>query len=128
MRLPLLLLALALPLLAPLLAPLPARAGGEGYDGSEEADDAGPVFFGVVRDTRGLGVAGAEVLLTPKQGEAVTLKTNVLGIYRAHVAKDTPPDQVEVTCSKAGYRQSALVRRGQANAKANETNCTLQRL
>jgi len=122
--LPLLLCALALPL----FGPAPARAGGEGYDGSEEADDAGPVFFGVVRDTRGLGVAGAEVLLTPKQGEAVTLKTNVLGIYRAHVAKDTPPDQVEVTWRKEGYRQSALVRRGQANAKANETNCTLQRL
>jgi len=122
--LPLLLCALTLPL----FGPAPARAGGEGYDGSEESEDAGPVFYGVVRDTRGLGVAGAEVVLKPQRGEAVTLKTNVLGIYRAHVAKDTPPDQVEVTCRKAGYRQSALVRRGQANAKANETNCTLQRL
>lgn len=107
----------------------PALAGGDGYDAATEPDDAGPVFYGVVRDNRGLGVGNAEVVLRPKAGEVVTVQTNMLGLYRSHVAKDVVPTEVEVTCAKQGYRQSGLQRRPpQNNGKANETNCTLQRL
>jgi hypothetical protein len=105
-----------------------ATAGGDGYDASEESEESGPVFFGIVRDARGLGVSEAEVMLRPRQGAPVTLKTNILGVYRAHVAKDTVAAEVEVSCSKAGYKQANVVRRGQPNARVTETNCTLQRL
>ena len=118
---------LALSLVAGLA--LPAAAGGDGYDAADEPADAGPVFYGAVRDSRGLGVAGAEVVLRPRQGEPVTVRTNLLGLYRSHVAKDAVPAEVEVNCIKVGYRQSGLQRRSsQGNGQVNETNCTMQRL
>ena len=107
----------------------PALAGGDGYDAADDTAGAGPVFYGVVRDTRGLGIAGAEVIVRGKSGEPVSLKTNILGMYRSHVDTDAPPAEVEVTCSKPGYRQATVVRRtAQGNARVTETNCTLQRL
>ena len=71
-----------------------------------------------------------QVILRPKMGEPVTIKTNVLGLYRSHVNKDVVPDDVQVSCEKSGYKQTKVYRRTPPGAKDMfiETECTLQRL
>ncbi len=109
---------------------LPAFAGGDDYDASNDTEGAGPAYFGFVRDNRGSPVSDAQVILRPKMGDPVTIKTNVLGLYRSHVNKDTVPDDVQVTCEKSGYKQAKVYRRTPPGAKDMfiETECTLQRL
>ena len=62
----------------------PAWAGGDEDRGMVDLEK-GPSYFGFVRDRRGLGVAEASVVLKPKDGEAIVVKSNVLGLYRTHV-------------------------------------------
>jgi hypothetical protein len=109
---------------------LPALAGGDDYDASNDTEGAGPAYFGFVRDNRCSPVSDAQVVLRPKMGDPVTIKTNVLGLYRSHVNKDTVPDDVQVTCEKSGYKQTKVYRRTPPGAKDMfiETECTLQRL
>ena len=107
-----------------------AFAGGDDYDADNDTEGKGPAYFGFVRDHRGSPVADASVVLTPKSGEAVTIKTNVLGLYRSHVTKEVRPDDVSVSCEKSGYRQERGFRRTAPGAKDMfiETDCTLRRL
>ena len=116
--------ALALALAAP------AFAGGDDYDAANDTESEGPAYFGFVRDHRGSPVSDARVVLKPKSGDAVTLKTNVLGLYRSHIRKEVKPDDVEVSCEKSGYKQAQVMRRNPPGATDMhiETNCTLQRL
>ena len=109
---------------------MPAFAGGDDYDAQNDTEGAGPAYFGFVRDNRGSPVSDAKVLLRPKAGEPVVLKTNVLGLYRSHVNKEVVPDDVQVSCEKPGYKQSRVFRRTPPGAKDMfiETDCTLQRL
>jgi hypothetical protein len=111
-------------------AHVPAQAGGDDYDASNDIEGAGPAYFGFVRDQRGSPVSDAEVILRPKMGQPVTIKTNVLGLYRSHVNKDVLPDDVQVFCEKSGYKQAKVYRRTPPGAKDMfiETECTLQRL
>ena len=113
-----------------LLFGMPAFAGGDDYDAQNDTEGAGPAYFGFVRDNRGSPVSDAKVLLRPKAGEPVVLKTNVLGLYRSHVNKEVVPDDVQVSCEKPGYKQSRVFRRTPPGAKDMfiETDCTLQRL
>jgi hypothetical protein len=108
----------------------PAIAGGDDYDANNDEEGAGPAYFGFVRDTRGSPVSDAQVMLRPKSGEPVSIKTNVLGLYRSHVSKEVAPDDVQITCEKAGYQQKSAFRRTPPGAKDMfiETDCTLQRL
>ena len=109
----------------------PARAGGDDYDMSKsDVAVMGPAYFGFVRDNRGSPVSDAQVVLRPKMGDPVTIKTNVLGLYRSHVNKDVAPDDVQITCEKSGYKQTKVYRRTPPGAKDMfiETECTLQRL
>ena len=107
----------------------PAFAGGDDYDAMNDTEGKGPAYFGFVRDHRGSPVSDAQVILKPKMGEPVTLKSNVLGLYRSHVDKKFAPADVEVSCGKTGYRQTGVMRRpGQDQDMHIETNCTLQRL
>ena len=107
-----------------------AFAGGDDYDAANDTEGAGPAYFGFVRDQRGAPVSDAQVLLTPKSGEPVTLKTNVLGLYRSHVNKDVSPDDVTISCEKTGYRQDKVFRRTPPGGKDMfiETDCMLRRL
>ena len=108
---------------------VPAFAGGDDYDATRDEEGKGPAYFGFVRDHRGSPVSEAQVTLRPKTGEPVMLKTNVLGLYRSHVTKEVAPADVEVSCSKSGYKQAGVMRRpGQEHDMHIETNCTLQRL
>src|ERR1043165_3422532 len=108
----------------------PALAGGDDYDAANDTEGAGPAYFGFVRDNRGSPVSDAQVVLRPKMGDPVTIKTNVLGLYRSHVNKDTSPDDVQISCEKTGYKQTKVFRRTPPGAKDMfiETECTLQRL
>ena len=108
----------------------PAWTGGDDYDEANDKDDAGPAYFGFVRDHRGSPVSEAKVVLRPKSGDPVEIKTNVLGLYRSHVRKGVSPDDVEITCVKDGYKQTQVYRRTPPGAKDMfiETDCTLQRL
>jgi hypothetical protein len=112
------------------LASGPAAAGGDDYDALSDTEGKGPAYFGFVRDHRGLPVSEARVVLQPKVGEPVVLKSNVLGLYRSHINKDVKPDDVQVSCDKSGFRQTGVLRRNAPGAKDMhiETNCTLQRL
>jgi hypothetical protein len=105
-------------------------AGGDDYDGPNDAAAMGPVYFGFVLDVRGYQVADAEVVLRPRSGDPVTTQTNALGLYRSHVDKDVAPDDVEISCEKPGYKQTKVYRRTPPGAKTMliETECTLQRL
>ena len=109
---------------------VPAFAGGDDYDAMNDTEGAGPAYFGFVRDQRGSPVSDAQVVLRPKTGDAVTIKTNVLGLYRSHINKDVVPDDVQVSCEKNGYKQAKVYRRTPPGAKDMfiETECTLQRL
>jgi hypothetical protein len=108
----------------------PVLAGGDDYDAANDTENAGPAYFGFVRDARGLPVSDARVVLRPKTGDPVELKTNVLGLYRSHVRKDVSPDDVQVSCDKSGYKQARVFRRTPPGAKDMfiETDCTLQKL
>jgi hypothetical protein len=107
-----------------------AFAGGDDYDAMNDTEGAGPAYLGFVRDQRGSPVSDAQVILRPKMGDPVTIKTNVLGLYRSHVNKDVIPDDVTVSCEKTGYKQTSVYRRTPPGAKDMfiETECTLQRL
>ena len=107
-----------------------AWAGGDDYDAANDIEGRGPVYFGFVRDMRGSPVSDARVVLQPRSGEPLVLKSNVLGLYRSHVNKDVRPDDINVSCDKNGYKQVRVARRNQPGATDMniETNCTLQRL
>lgn len=109
---------------------LPALAGGDDYDAANDEEGKGPVYYGFVRDHRGSPVADARVVLKPKTGDALELKSNVLGLYRSHVSKGVTPDDIAVSCDKSGYKQVNVARRNPPGSKEMniETNCTLQRL
>ena len=109
---------------------LPALAGGDDYDAANDEEGKGPVYFGFVRDVRGAPVSDARVVLQPKSGDALVLKSNVLGLYSSHVSKGVRPDDIDVSCDKTGYKQVKVARRNPpGSTEMNiETNCTLQRL
>ena len=83
-----------------------------------------------MRDNRGSPVSDAQVVLRPKMGDPVTIKTNVLGLYRGHISKEVLPDDVQISCVKSGYKQTKVNRRTPPGGKDMfiETECTLQRL
>ena len=109
---------------------IPAFGGGDDYDAMNDEEGKGPVYYGFVRDNRGSPVADARVVLQPKSGEALVLKSNVLGLYRSHVNKGVVPDDISVSCEKNGFKQVKVARRNPPGATDMniETNCTMQRL
>ena len=112
------------------IAAVPAFAGGDEYDAAKDVESLGPAYFGFVRDAGGSPVPDAQVILRPKTGDAVTIKTNVLGLYRSHVRKEVAPDDVSVSCSKDGFKLARVFRRTPPGSKDMfiETDCTLQPL
>jgi hypothetical protein len=107
-----------------------ALAGGDEYDAAKDVEALGPAYFGFVRDARGAPVPDAQVTLHPKSGDAIVVKTNVLGLYRSHVRKGVAPDDVAVSCAKAGFKTAQVYRRTPPGSKDMfiETDCTLQKL
>ena len=123
-------IALAFALVTGMAAATRACAGGDDYDAANDVKGAGPAYFGFVRDARGSPVVDAQVVLQPKKGKTVALKSNALGLYRGHINKDVRPDDVQISCEKAGYKQTKVNRRTPPGGTAMfiETECTMQRL
>jgi hypothetical protein len=123
-------IVLAIALVTGIAAATQAFAGGDDYDAANDVKGAGPAYFGFVRDARGSPVTDAQVVLQPKKGKSVALKSNVLGLYRGHISKDVVPDDVQISCVKAGYKQIKVNRRTPPGGTAMfiETECTMQRL
>jgi hypothetical protein len=107
-----------------------AIAGGDEYDAGNDVQNLGPAYFGFVRDARGSPISDAQVVLRPKIGDPITIKTNVLGLYRSHVNKEVTPDDVSISCGKNGFKQANVFRRTPPGSKDMfiETDCTLQPL
>jgi len=122
----------ALTFVATLGLGLPTAVWAGGSMDDDEPTDEGPSYFGFVRDSRGLGVGDAKVTAELKGRGALITRTNVLGTYKIPgFGKDVNPEDVTITCSKEGYKQTRVTRRTTPGAGADaavETECTLQRL
>lgn len=119
----------AIALVIGMAAATPAFAGGDDYDAANDIKGAGPAYFGFVRDARGSPVTDAQVVLQPKKGDPVSLKSNMIGLYRGHISKEVLPDDVRISCVKTGYKQIKVNRRTPPGNTAMfvETECTMQR-
>jgi hypothetical protein len=114
-----------------LSVPTGARAGGDLDDHDHHDENAGPSYFGFVKDHRGVLVADAKVTAELKNRGTIVTRTDILGVYKIPgFAKDVNPDDVVIACAKDGYRQLRVLRKPQSgDGKASiETECTLQRL
>jgi len=112
---------------------LAAWAGGSGFgDDDDNTDEAGPSYFGFVRDTAGATIPDAKVTVSLKDRLSIVTRTDALGTYKVPgFGTDANPNDVEVACSKDGYKQARVVRRSMPNPDPKipvETECTLQRI
>jgi len=110
-----------------------AWAGGSGFgDDDDDSAEAGPSYFGFVRDTSGATVSNAKVTVSLKNRISIVTRTDALGTYKVPgFGRETDPNEIEVSCGKDGYRQLRVVRRSTPSADPKipiETECTLQRL
>jgi hypothetical protein len=110
-----------------------AWGGGAGFgDDDDNADDAGPPYFGFVRDSNGATVPDAKVTISPKSGTGIITRTDALGTYKLPgFSKEIDPKDVQVSCDKNGYKQIRVVRRSSPSTDPKipiETECTLQRI
>jgi hypothetical protein len=111
----------------------PANAGGVnlGNDDDDNNTDAGPAFFGFVRDPGGAAIGDAKVTATVKAGGALVTRSNVMGVYKIPgMGKGVAPDSVEISCAKDGYKQANVVRRPRAAEEGKdpiEVECYLQK-
>jgi hypothetical protein len=83
----------------------------------EQAEEAGTIYFGFVRDASGIGISDAGVrLLVKSRNVEYVGHTNVLGRYRmSDVGKTVDPRDVEVNVVKKGYRVVSKVDRLRTN-------------
>jgi hypothetical protein len=108
-------------------------AGGSGFDDEHEPEeDAGPAYFGFVKDSRGSLVANAKVTVGVKGGGSVVTQSNILGAFKVPgFNKDIDPKTVEISCAKEGYRQLRVLTRPRASTDPKipiESECILQRV
>jgi hypothetical protein len=92
-----------------------AWAGGASLDEDEEdQSNAGVSFFGFARDLdRGGGVADAKVSAEIKNRNAsLVTRTDDQGHFKfSGFSKDIDPKDVEITCSKEGFKLQRTLRR-----------------
>jgi hypothetical protein len=121
----------ALILAMALCFPLLARAGGVDLTDEDINGGAdGPSFFGFVRLVDGPGIDDAKVTAELKGGALVTA-TDILGLYKIPgFGQGINPDDVNISCSKDGYKQANIVRRPHAandDKDPIEIDCYLQK-
>ncbi|MGE5538511.1 MAG: carboxypeptidase-like regulatory domain-containing protein [Gemmatimonas sp.] len=119
--------AAALVAAAALLTPGSASANGVEFFEEDESADVGLPFFGFVRETSGKLVPDAVITATIKEmNSTLTARTDVLGHYRIPgFAKTVDPKNVEIACSKQGYKQVTVLPRPTPPNTAIEVDCTL---
>ena len=107
-----------------------AWAGGSSF-GSDEADDkdAGPPFFGVVKDKDGKAIADAKITVTiAKSNSTLVLRADSQGHFFVRgFDKSIDPADVDIQCSKDGYTEARHVRRPALDPGSPvEVDCILQ--
>src|ERR1700683_5697648 len=99
----------------PLAVASMAWAGGASLDEDEEDDtNAGVSFFGFAKDLdHGGGVPDAKVSAEIKNRNAsLVTRTDDQGHFKfSGFSKDIDPKDVEITCSKEGYKLQRTIRR-----------------
>jgi hypothetical protein len=108
-----------------------AWAGANGF-GSDEADakNNGPPFFGFVKDKGGGGIENAKITVTLKTLNAsMVLHTDSQGhFFVPGFDKSIDPADVDIACTKDGYREIAHARKPALDAAAPvEVDCILDR-
>lgn len=108
-----------------------AWSGGDA-GGPDDHHDAGPNYFGFVKDTGGRVIPDAKVTAEIKGRGSVITRTNATGAYRIPgFGKEVSPNNVSISCSKDGYKQSRTFTRTPLAKKpltAIEIECTMQRV
>jgi hypothetical protein len=98
-------------------------------DDDEPDPNAGPAYYGFVKDASGASVADAKVTARLKGRGMIVSRTDVLGVYKIPgFGKDVKPEEVEIACAKDGYEQTRVYRRPFADdAQSIETECFLKK-
>jgi hypothetical protein len=117
------------------LVSTPVWTGGEAGDDAHDHDD-GVNFFGFVKAVNGRAIPDAKVTADIKgliKGRAsVIARTNATGAYRIPgFGKEISPNNVTISCSKDGYKQTRTFIRTALTKKlltAIEIECTMQRV
>jgi hypothetical protein len=110
----------------------PLWSGGSDDEGPDAHQDAGPNYFGFVKDTNGKTIPDAKVTAEIKGKGSVIARTNATGAYKLPgFGKDIAPTNVVISCSKEGYKQTRALTRTPLNKKpltAIEIECTMQKV
>jgi len=110
----------------------PAWPGGDAGDADDHSHDDGPRFFGFIKDTSGKIVPDAKVTAEVKGLGSVVTRSDKLGTYKMPgFGKHISPNNITISCSKDGYKQSRTLRRtapGKNPVTAIEIECTMQRV
>ena len=110
----------------------PAWPGGDAGDADDHSHDDGPRFFGFVKDNSGKIVPDAKVTAEVKGLGSVVTRSDKLGTYKLPgFGKHISPNNITISCSKDGYKQSRTLRRtapGKNPVTAIEIECTMQRV
>jgi hypothetical protein len=92
-----------------------ARAGGGSFGNDEDSgdQDGGPAFFGFVKDKDGDAVDDAKITVTVKNlNSSMILRSDSQGHYFVRgFDKSVDPADVDVACSKEGFREARHVRK-----------------
>ena len=114
-----------------LITSTPAWPGGDAGDADDHSHDDGPRFFGFIKDTSGRIVPDAKVTAEIKGLGSVVTRSDKLGTYKLPgFGKHISPNNITISCSKDGYRQTRTLRRtapGKNPVTAIEIECTMQR-
>ena len=110
-----------------------AHAGGGSFDSmDEDADkDAGPAYFGFVKDKDGTGIADAKVTVSVKAfNSSLILRTDDEGHFKIKgFDKRVDPEQVDFSWSQDGYKFFARSKqqRGSEENSPFEVTCVLEK-
>ena len=107
----------------------PTWAGGELGDARDHVHD-GLSIFGFVKDTAGKAIRDAKVTADIKGLGSVIARTDATGVYKfPGFGKGITQNQVSISCSKDGYKQTRTLNRTSPAKKpvtAIEIECTMQ--
>jgi hypothetical protein len=105
-----------------------AAAGGGGF--APDEDDEGPRFFGFVKDTDNNVIDDVKITVKIKKLNAtLVLRTDSQGHFRVRgFDKSLDPAEIDISCSKDGYREIGPPRRlpPSSAGAATEVDCTLE--
>jgi hypothetical protein len=109
-----------------------AWAGGGSFGQDDDANDqnAGPAFFGFVKDKSGDVIDDAKITVTVKNvNSTMILRTDSQGhFFFKGFDKSIDPGDITVVCSKDGYREVAHTRKPSLDAAVPiEVDCILER-